>query len=491
MLLVVVYSIIFLALSIVAYNTWLQYRGVNLPYSSPIETGGETPDFIIVVLLDGASSPVVQSYIRSAETSVLLDMGLFLPNGRSVYPSYSGPSRASILTGVPPAVHGVVSNEGAFKVKITGLIDLAREKGFKIINIGDGLIETIFGVKAVAIDEGAGQGSLALKKAVEVLRANLSNGSKVFIWVTVNDVDVIGHKAGGFSKEYNATVKNYLILIAGFISEISDVLNRGVVVVLSDHGFKKGGHHGGGEDTVMNTFMFIAGRGIAPGVCYEEFLLIDIAPSLGILTSIGVPPYSMGKALATCLGINPTPAEMKRKEVYNLLGTRETVSMFTDQLWIRLFIITALFIPLVLEVRRIGLKPLTLGVAFLVIYIVYYVYSVRVYTFSDIYSFTEVMTKIIVAVVVVSFLTGLFAARFYPTRGEVARGLIGAYLFIITVVFIGVSTFLVPYGPVVVFPNPDWDFAVRYFAMLITGSFSGLVGMPIALVTAILIQKNR
>jgi len=491
---VFVYCLVFLALALVAYDSWLGYRGVVLSGVSGAGGVGGGVDFVVFILFDGVSSEVFQRVMDE----VGLGVGVFLPRGSSVLPSYSGPARGSILSGAPPAVHGVVSNEGVFRLSVDNLVDEARRRGYVVVNVGDTLVESLFGVEAVPLEGGAGQGVLALEAGRALLRRHLGEGRRVFMWITVDDVDLVGHKAGGLSAEYNATVRNYALLISRFLDEVSDLLPRGLVVVLSDHGFKRGGHHGGGEETVMSTFMYVAGLGVGPGVCGAPFSLVDVAPTVAMLLGWDLPRHSFGRPLVECFGDvggYASAAERQRRQLTEMLrsrfGTSETNALFTDMWWVRLPLAVVAAAPPVYLLRRAPRGAFVFAALYVGLFTAVYIYAVGVSTFSDIYSFGEVVAGVAEVAAVSSFVAGLAAARTAKNRRDAVALLVYVYLAVVVLGLAAASIFLVPYGPVVTFPNPYWDLAVKYFVALLSAAFSGLIGMPTATAVALAVYKPR
>jgi len=120
-----------------------------------------------------------------------------------------------------------------------------------------------------------------------------------------------------------------------------------------------------------------------------------------------------------------------------------------------------------------------------------YIYAVGVSTFSDIYSFGEVVAGVAEVAAVSSFVAGLAAARTAKNRRDAVALLVYVYLVVVVLELAAASIFLVPYGPVVTFPNPYWDLAVKYFVALLSAAFSGLIGMPTATAVALAAYKPR
>ncbi|MEM1849171.1 MAG: alkaline phosphatase family protein, partial [Thermofilaceae archaeon] len=125
-----------------AYNSWVGYRN---PYADalgrvePVRvSGAPVARHVVFILLDGLSVDALEDLIRrGGDAARLVSMGAFYPNGLANTPTYSIPARASILTGAPPEINGVLSNEYTGAVGVDSIVRAAREAGFKILCSGD------------------------------------------------------------------------------------------------------------------------------------------------------------------------------------------------------------------------------------------------------------------------------------------------------------------------------------------------------------------
>ncbi|MEM1698165.1 MAG: alkaline phosphatase family protein, partial [Thermofilaceae archaeon] len=245
----------------------------------------------------------------------LVSMGAVYPNGLANTPTYSIPARASILTGAPPESNGVLSNEYTGAVGVDSIVRAAREAGFKILCSGDASVEMLFREyidECALVEEGGGQGALALAEGLNLLRRYSGMGHSVFLWISVNDVDMIGHLAGGAgAPEYNSTAANVVKLTLNAVEALAG--EDALVVILSDHGFKRGGHHGGPEPEVRRVFTLLVGPGVRPGVYTTGYTHNDIAPTVAMLMGLRLPAQSIGRPLEEGFNLPSDRVEAYRK----------------------------------------------------------------------------------------------------------------------------------------------------------------------------------
>jgi hypothetical protein len=124
-----------------------------------------------------------------------------------------------------------------------------------------------------------------------------------FAIVHLCDVDHAGHRFGARSVQYLGAAQR-----AG---EMSDALVRAwgwpdaTVAIMADHGHRAGGGHGGGEPEVRESFLIMAGPGVAPNARVADGRTVDVAPTLAALLGVPAPRQATGHALTELLGLSP------------------------------------------------------------------------------------------------------------------------------------------------------------------------------------------
>jgi hypothetical protein len=520
-----------------AYKSWIDYSN---PYAGALEhvryedVGVFQPlaDNLVFILLDGVTVDVLLDLRKSiSDVDRLLSMGALYANGLSITPSYSVPARASILTGAPPEIHGVSSNEYTGSLRVDSIVRAAWERGYTILCSGDGSFKRLFREyirECVDIEEGASHGAISLAAGLDLLR-RYSSTSKVFLWMGIADVDMVGHKVGGPAEvEYNATIINIIRLTLELVETLKreGFLNKTLLVILNDHGFKRGGHHGGLEPEVRRVFTLFIGPHVKPGFYETPFTQYDVTPTISMLMGWRIPIVSIGRPLTEGFNIDSNRVtayvETSRTQGYNLVKAvaemagvevREVAdpleaysilveSKLREGMYVRLVlalaIVTSTLLVALLLLRTarhsIGKADIVVVVlsiiAFEASYWLAYTAIRGPWSLSDIYSFDEVVSKIRASTAVGGLALGLTigVAEITPYRSGFRRALVRALTAIAIVMVIGLLYSLptiITYGLTVRFPFPDWGNAVLYFTSLMRVAFTGFTVLPIALATSI------
>lgn len=532
-LLMVSYSSMSIALG--AYDSWVNYEPIPINIERIQVTEKSLAKHVMIVLLDGLSVDLLLDLMnKDGEVARITSLGALYVNGLSNTPTYSIPARASILTGSPPEINGVSSNEFRGPLKVDSLVKVAKDLGYKVLCVGDQSIEALFKNvidEGASIDEGAGHGVLSLVFGYKLFKKYVERGDKVLIWIGIADVDLTGHETGGYSKEYNSTALNYLKITINFMDLlIRDGLgNDTLIVLVNDHGFKRGGHHGGPELEVRRVFLLLVGSMVKPGKYYVEFTHNDIAPTISMIMGWGIPVTSIGKPITEGLNI-----PLDRVAFYNRIAQEQRVLVIKalseatgvkgldyysvnayDKLVetlrgeskaYRLALASttvALALLLVVgllafglgrgSVRGIRARSIAIVVALLILYELlfwtFYFTSKGPLSLSDVESFESFTSTILNSCVVASILTGLVlgSSEITPLRRGARIILIYASTIMALATVLSLAypvMFYIDYGLIVRFPFPDWNSALLYFLAIVKASFTGLVGLPLALVVA-------
>ncbi|MEM0345934.1 MAG: alkaline phosphatase family protein [Thermofilaceae archaeon] len=514
-----------------AYNSWVGYRN---PYADSLRrvepvrvSGAPVARHVVFILLDGLSADVLEDLSRrGGDAARLVSMGAFYPNGLANTPTYSIPARASILTGAPPEINGVLSNEYTGAVEVDSIVRAAREAGFKILCSGDASVEMLFREyidECALVEEGGGQGALALAEGLNLLRRYSGMGHSVFLWISVNDVDMIGHLAGGAgAPEYNSTAANVVKLTLNAVQALAG--EDALVVILSDHGFKRGGHHGGPEPEVRRVFTLLVGPGVKPGVYTTGYTHNDIAPTVAMLMGLRLPAQSIGKPLEEGFNLPSGRVEAYRRasleQARRVVGALSEASgvripegadpleahrvitgrLYSESMGFRLAaaLALALLVPAglyaSLRARLLSTRSLILVLAAILAYETAFWATYRSakgpFSLSDVKALGDLMDKVMLASAVAGLTVGLLLglAELTPFRAGLPKALVPALTAMTLAVALSLACaapFYVSYGSTVRFPPPDWKEGFRFFLYLTKASFTTLVGMALATATTL------
>jgi len=525
-----------------AYESWINYSN---PYSAVLEglryedVGSFRPiaDSLVFVLIDGAAVDTLLDLRRSSgDVDRLLSMGALYVNGLSALPSYSLTTRASILTGAPSEIHGVSSNEYRDLLKIDSIVRIAWERGYTILCSGDESFATFFRNylrEHVSIEDGAGHGAVSLMAGLDILRRYSASGAsgKVFLWIGVADVDLTGHAVGGpAGAEYRAAIVNNARLVMEFVESLrrEGLLDKTLLVVLNDHGFKRGGHHGGLEPEVRKVFALFIGPSVKPGLYEAPFTQYDIAPTISMLMGWKIPIASIGRPLSEGFDVSgervTTYVEASRAQGLNLIkaiaeeagaelkGPRTPLEAYDQLVELKLregmqaralyalAIATPVISVAILTLRRV--KPsikrpdviaLVMGVvAFEAFYWLSYMFLKGPWSLSEIISFYDVLAKIGISTTAGGLALGLTIGviELTPYRSGLKRALVRTFAALLMATALGLLyslPFYVTYGPIVRFPFPNWDAALFYFVTLMrVASVGSTALLPLVVVNVAL-----
>ena len=530
-LVALVFSLASLNVALGTYESWVNYRspftGV-LKDVEPVRVHGDpVARHVVFVLLDGLSVDTLTGLSGvHGELGKLVSMGAFYPNGLANTPTFSVPARASILTGAPPEVNGVLSNDFKGVLGFDSIVRAAKDAGFKIICVGDKSVEMLFSDlidECSSVEEGGGHGAIALAEGLRLFKKHSEAGHRVFLWVGFADIDKVGHLTGGSrSPEYNATVVNTGKLVLNFVEPLAG--EGALIVLLSDHGFKKAGHHGGPELEVRRVFTLFIGPGVKPGVYSGSYTHNDIAPTVAMLMGLRIPAISMGKVLVEGFNIPRDRVEEysvasreQASRVVAAIGEASGVKLGLDDPWSsystivsqlygggsssRLALVLALAVLVLaglyasLRVHLLGPRRLLVFtiVGLLVYETIFWVaYSLvrGPMSLSDVLSLGELLGSVRIAVVAAGIALAVFLGivELTPFRVGLSRILVSTVTASALALILGLAyaaPFYVSYGSTVKFPPPDWSGGFMFFVYLVKASFTGLMGMPLALVIVI------
>ncbi len=233
---------------------------------------------------------------------------------RSVLPSTSASCYASIHTGVPPQVHGVLSNEERFRVAQPDIFSEVAKAGGKTGAVTHSYWSEFFNrhpfdmVRDIEYDEPAGpisHGRFHTMTGYD--RANQMTPSDLDLFATLTmltarhgidygilhtcTLDSMGHRFGHDCGEMDHAL---FVMDAQLAAFLPKWLEAGYeVIVTADHGQTGRGHHGGHDEEMQDFALYYFGKANGP----EPRTLLDqlqLAPT--ILTRLGVPVPETMKA---------------------------------------------------------------------------------------------------------------------------------------------------------------------------------------------------
>ncbi len=284
----------------IAATAWKSVVGYRTPYTfhQTLPPGSPLVRRVVLIVLDGVRldlsqrMPFLNSLRRQGADGI----------ARAGQPSLSNPSRAVLVTGAWPEIHGVTFNSGYSPITVDTIFSLARTAGMKtavsarfwrtnFVALGAGAFprypKELHGAEPDAYVEHQ-------KKSCDGLPELIRNSPAQFLVVDLNAMDDASHDLGPLS----AGASKVLQQVDGCLASIAGAvdLKETVLVATADHGHIDTGGHGGTEEIVLRVPLVIAGGPVLPGARVEA-QQTDIAPTICALLGLPFPATNQGRVL--------------------------------------------------------------------------------------------------------------------------------------------------------------------------------------------------
>ena len=269
---------------------------------------------LVVVVVDGLGYRFAHEL---PELSALRRRGVMRPLVAPL-PSYTGPSITAMVTGLDPVDSGVRLNgphDGTPGIdSVTG--ELAR--AHVPIEVDREGFEPFSRLVRAPADARVLHGQVAFVAELIERRLGLEaplalpdmqSPARKVSFVHIEDVDDAGHQHGAASREYEGAAHH-----AGeLVERIAATLDFGqdTLIVLSDHGHRAAGGHGGEEAEVRAAFWLAAGPLMRRGVDLAEARpMRDVASTLSILAGVRAPTSNLGRPMFDVLSVDDDGASV-------------------------------------------------------------------------------------------------------------------------------------------------------------------------------------
>ncbi len=304
--------------------TWvpaLPQRGLRPPSTPPAPTSKR----VIVIAIDGCRA----DRLREARTPFLDRLraeGTEFTDVSTVYPARTVTAFASMLTGAPPAVHGMRSNfVPSLGVKCESVFDVLRREGKRGTLVGIAHLVDAFGepdVRTVtAVMDNQEIDAALVARAQQVLIEE----SPDLLVLQLLSVDQTGHARGSYREEYLRQIETTDATIEAFLRWCQDrgYLDGATVLVTSDHGQGIGiGGHGHMSPPEITVPCLWWGAGVEAGRSVTEPRFItEIASTIAGLLGVPAPSEAVGRPMLPVRTAEPGPV------VFVIPARNEAVSL--------------------------------------------------------------------------------------------------------------------------------------------------------------------
>lgn len=229
------------------------------------------PAKVVLVLLDGLRDDAARDHMGYLEHLVERKRAA-RHHVQTELPTLSRPLYATILTGVPPVEHGILSNRTGPMSRSTSIFHRVRAKGKTTAAVAYFWFSELYvrvpydivrdleldDLEQPAIQHGRFYSSLAFPDIEVFLQAALllEKHAPDFLLCHAMHADTTGHEHGAASKQYREAVEAQDQILANFVPR---ALSNGYrVVITSDHGMSDDGSHNGSLPAVRSVPLYIA-----------------------------------------------------------------------------------------------------------------------------------------------------------------------------------------------------------------------------------------
>lgn len=251
---------------------------------------------VVLVVLDGLRADAIDT-LALPHLTRLRALGASTLAAETVAPSVTAAAMTSLLTGVPPTVHGLTSDRFHIprtRARLQPLPRVLEHSGHPTSAFIREIPRLYRGLATRIVRQlGAGDARFVGHNAPEILlaaRGTLARQRRGLILMHWPDADLAGHDHGWMSAPYVEAARRLdatLGLLAAFIEIERDP--HTLLIALADHG-------GGGADPrdhdsphpLDRTIPIVAvGGGVAPGCSLGAASLLDVPAT--VLAALGVP----------------------------------------------------------------------------------------------------------------------------------------------------------------------------------------------------------
>ena len=287
--------VVILALGWAPIFDWMAPGGIAREKPDPTgRTRSSIDPLVVLISIDGLA-PRFLATTPTPHIDRLASQGVVAETARTVVPSITMTSHTSMISGVPPSVHGVFFNRYQPWSKI-GVSTIYTECHSAHLRCGlfagkrkfAHFAEFEAGVESYRWGPDAHS---VFEQALDYIRT----ASPDFAMIHLAEVDLSGHDVGWGSEGQRERIRMIDSLLGEFIVELTDWLERPLVlIVTADHGGHDQGHGTDHSDDV--EIPWIAwGEGISAGVSLAEVRTEDTAATVVSLLGLDVPDAWTGR----------------------------------------------------------------------------------------------------------------------------------------------------------------------------------------------------
>ena len=272
----------------------------------PVPVQAQTPN-VVLISIDGLRpDAIAASGARNLQR--MMREGAYTLRARTVLPSLTLPSHTSMLTGVPPAVHGITWNyeqvENAGTVQLPTVFDLAQSAGKTTAGFfGKAKFRHLLRRDAPRFRMAPhGNDLWAAPRITQEVQDYLRHRRPDFVFVHLTDPDIAGHSVGWMSAPYRFAVRRADAAVGRIAAAATRAYDGNVVVIVTaDHG-GHGREHGTDQDVDVLIPWITWGRNVRPGEITAPVSTMDSAATALWLLGVPRPENWTGQPVESAFG---------------------------------------------------------------------------------------------------------------------------------------------------------------------------------------------
>ena len=277
----------------------------------PRTTAAPVSENVLIISIDGLRPDAIARY-RPAVLEQLVQEGAMARAARTVYPSWTLPAHMSMLTGVPPKVHGITWNEDLTAergtVRAVTVFELAKAAGYTTaLFVSKAKLKHL--LKPGTLDHAAvptGTTNLLATETVEAATRYILRRRPNLVFVHIAEPDYAGHSAGWMSTAYGWAVGRADAAVGQLKAAAEQAYGAGAysIIVTADHG-GHGRNHGTARDEDMQIPWIAWGAGVQPGIVETPVTTMDTGATVLWLLGIECPADWTGQVVAAAVKTIP------------------------------------------------------------------------------------------------------------------------------------------------------------------------------------------
>lgn len=265
---------------------------------------------VILIGIDAMGARSVQRAI-TPNLNNMIENGAVTIKARSILPSSSSQNWMSMVSGATPELHGVTDND--WEPYNGNIIPAVRNKKGLFPTIFDVIKEQKAADKVYMFYEWTEQDRMYDTSVVDKAVTGLDGVQTMkqaldaffkdkpeFLFVSINEVDHVGHTDGHESRAYMDCVHKYDALIGDFMKKLNEtgMVENTVLIVTADHG-GLGRSHGGTNEAETEIPIILYGGPVTKGqVLQHTNLICDVAATVAGLLDVKLPQECIGQFIS-------------------------------------------------------------------------------------------------------------------------------------------------------------------------------------------------